>query len=219
MKKFILGLFVLTFALNANAQVDEGDWSDNRWKMRFRVISVIPNPSANITTIGGDAEISTAFVPEIDFTYFLSEHWALELILATAKHDVNTTGSDLSGLGGPTSAEVDLGSIWLLPPTLTLQYHFGGETFQPYFGGGLNYTFFYNQDAADNGPNVDYDNSLGFALQLGFDYALTEKWFLNFDAKYLLLNTDVVVDPAGLNIPAEVDINPFIIGLGVGFNF
>ena len=62
--------------------------------MRFRVISVIPNPSANIATIGGDAEISTAFVPEFDFTYFLSENWALELILATAKHDVNTVGSE-----------------------------------------------------------------------------------------------------------------------------
>jgi outer membrane protein len=218
MKKILLGLFVVAFALNMNAQTDDGSWKDNRWKVRFRAITVAPNPSATIGIIGGDAEISTAFVPEFDFTYFLSEKWALELILATAKHDVNTTGSDLTAIGGSTNAEVDLGSVWLLPPTLTLQYHFGGETFQPYAGAGLNYTFFYNQDAADGGPNVDYDNSLGFALQLGFDYALNEKWFLNFDAKYLFLNTDILVDPAGLNIPAEVDINPFIIGIGVGLN-
>jgi len=223
MKKILLGLFVLTFALNINAQSDDDGGDFDKWKMRFRIISVIPNASANIGIIGGDAEISTAFVPEIDFTYFFSENWALELILGTAKHDVNTTGSDLSAIGGPTSAEVDLGSVWLLPPTLTLQYHFGGETFQPYVGTGINYTFFYSVDAGNTVQDVSYDNSFGFAFQLGFDYVLSDKWFLNFDAKYLLLNTDVTVDASnlapGLSIPAEVDINPFIIGLGVGFNF
>lgn len=41
----------------------------------------------------------------------------------------------------------------------------------------------------------------------------------NFDAKYLLLGTDIVVDPTNLAIPAEVDINPFVIGVGFGFKF
>ncbi len=219
MKKLLLGLFVLAFTLNMNAQ-DDNDSDYDQWKMRFRVISVIPNASATIGTIGGDAEISTAFVPEIDFTYFLNNKWALELILGTAKHDVNTVGSNLTAIGGPASAEVDLGSVWLLPPTLTLQYHFGGDSFQPYAGAGLNYTIFYNHDpAAGGGLDVDFKNKMGFALQLGFDYALTEKWFLNFDAKYLFLNTDIVVDPTSLAIPANVDINPFIVGIGAGFNF
>lgn len=217
MKKLLLALFVVAFSVNMNAQ-ESNDF--DKWKMRFRVITVAPNPSATIGVIGGDAEISTAFVPEIDFTYFLNEKWALELILGTAKHDVNTTDSNLTVIGGPASAEVDLGSIWLLPPTLTLQYHFGGDSFQPYAGAGLNYTIFYNHDPASGGGlDVDFENSLGFALQLGFDYELNDKWFLNFDAKYLFLNTDIVVDPSSLAIPAAVDINPFIIGVGAGFNF
>lgn len=218
MKKLLLGIFVLGFVFNMNAQ-DNDNADYDKWKMRFRVITVAPNPSATIGVIGGDAEISTAFVPEIDFTYFLSENWALELILGTAKHDVNTVGSNLTALGGPASAEVDLGSIWLLPPTLTLQYHFGGEKFQPYAGAGLNYTIFYNHDPAAGGFDVDFENKASIALQLGFDYELTDKWFLNFDAKYLFLNTDIVVDPASLAVPAAVDINPFIIGVGAGFNF
>lgn len=175
MKKLFLWLVLLGFAFSTNAQ-ETNDFE--RWKLRFRGIAVAPNASATIGVIGGDAEISTAFVPELDFTYFLNENWALELILGTAKHDVNTVGSNLTAIGGPASAEVDLGSVWLLPPTLTLQYHFGGESLQPYIGAGLNYTIFYNADAASGGPDVDYDNALGFALQFGFDYPLNEKWFL-----------------------------------------
>ena len=69
---------------------------------------------------------------------------AAELILGTTKHDVKTTGSNLTAIGGPASAEVDLGSVWLLPPTLTLQYHFyPTKTLKPYLGAGLNYTIFY----------------------------------------------------------------------------
>ena len=219
MKKILLGLFVVAFSLNINAQSDQSDTDYDKWKMRFRIISVIPNSSATIGTIGGDTEISTAFVPELDFTYFLNENWALELILGTAKHDVNTVGSDLTAVGGTPNSEVDLGSVWLLPPTLNLQYHFGGETLSPYIGAGINYTIFYSVDAPDAGPDFEYEHSFGFSFQAGFDYALNDKWFLNFDAKYLLLNTNVTVDPGGLNIPADVNINPFIIGIGAGFNF
>jgi len=44
--------------------------------------------------------------------------------------------------------DVDLGSVWLLPPTLTLQYHFMPEgQISPYVGGaGLHMTLFYNED-------------------------------------------------------------------------
>ena len=63
----------------------------------------------------------------------------------------------------------------------------------------------------------------GFAFQGGIDYDLNEKWFLNFDAKYILLKTDVTVDAsnlaAGLSIPAKVDINPLLIGFGLGMRF
>ncbi|MFD2567698.1 OmpW/AlkL family protein [Pseudotenacibaculum haliotis] len=222
MKRILLGLFMVTCAMNLQAQENEND-DFNRWKARFRLISVSPSESATIGTIGGDVEISSAFVPELDFTYFFTKNWAVELILATTKHDVNTIGSDLTAVGGATNSEVDLGSVWLLPPTLSLQYHFDGAKFKPYVGAGLNYTFFYSVDAGNAIQDVDYDNSFGFSFQAGIDYELNDKWFLNLDAKYLLLNTDVTVDASnlapGLSIPAEVDINPFVVGIGFGYNF
>lgn len=52
---------------------------------------------------------------------------------------------------------------------------------------------------------------------------LNEKYFINFDVKRLFLKTDVTVDASnlaeGLTIPAEVEINPSFIGLGIGMKF
>ena len=234
MRTRIIGAFIalLTISTTVNAQEETNKDQDfNRWQARFRVITVLANESADIGVIGGDVEISTAFVPELDFTYFFTKNIAAELILATTKHDVNTTGSNISAIGGPTSADVDLGSVWLLPPTLTLQYHFNSEEgIRPYVGAGINYTIFYGEKEGDTVANVSYDNNVGFAFQAGLDYDLNNKWFLNLDVKYLLLNTDVTVDASNLTsdanlqsvlgaIPAKVDINPLIIGLGVGMKF
>ena len=139
------------------------------------------------------------------------------------KHDVNTVGSNLTAVAGPASANVDLGSVWLLPPTLTAQYHFNFDNFRPYVGAGVNYTMFYSVDAGNTIKDVSYDNAFGIAFQGGIDYDLNDTWFLNIDAKYILLSTDVTVDAsnlaAGLSIPAKVDINPLLVGVGFGMRF
>ena len=105
----------------------------------MRALGVAPDESASIGIIGGDVAISNTIVPELDFTYFFTEHFLAELILGTAKHNVqaiNTAASD-----------VNFGSVWLLPPTLTAQYHFytsDKKVFKPYIWAGVNYTLFYN---------------------------------------------------------------------------
>lgn len=239
MKNFLIVGTLLFSMIGITAQVQD-DASDNdfkKWQMRLRGVAVLPNESAEIGIIGGDAEVSATVIPELDFTYFFNKNWAVELILGTSKHNVNTTGSNLSpvvidGVALPSDMEVDLGHVWLLPPTLTVQYHFSGlEEVRPYLGAGLNYTIFYGVDEGDVVKDVEYDNSLGFAFQAGMDYDLNEKWFLNADFKYILLKTDVTVNASNLNaddsavndlitaIPAEVDLNPLLIGVGVGFRF
>ncbi|WP_286861834.1 MULTISPECIES: OmpW/AlkL family protein [Sphingobacterium] len=221
MKKLLFLAFALTLgALNLQAQ----NSPEQRWQMRLRGVAVMPNESANISTIGGDIAINTKFIPELDFTYFFTKNIAAELILGTSKHKVNTVGSNLSAIGGNTSANVDLGSVWLLPPTLTAQYHFLPDgDLRPYVGAGINYTIFYSANEGPTVKNVKYDNTFGFATQLGIDVKLSEKYFLNLDAKYILLKTDVQVDASNLapnlSIPAKVDINPFLLGIGFGMKF
>lgn len=211
----LLFLAGLLFTVSLSAQ---------NWQVRLRGVAVQPNEKSEVSAIGGDVNISNSFIPELDFTYFFNKNVAAELILGTTKHDVKTTGSNLTAIGGSASAEVDLGSVWLLPPTLTLQYHFyPTKTLKPYLGAGLNYTIFYSVDEGSVVKGLDYDNAVGFALQGGLDYMLNDKYFLNFDIKKLFLKTDVNVDAtnlaSGLKIPAEVNIDPLLIGFGVGMKF
>src|SRR3972149_6103985 len=97
--------------------------------VRGRLLGVIPDESASVS-IGGDVDIETSVVPEVDLTYFITDHIAVEVIAAVTPHDVSHEPTNL-----------DLGEVWLLPPTVTLQYHFNpAGNLQPYVGAGVNYT-------------------------------------------------------------------------------
>jgi outer membrane protein len=228
MKKVVLAAMALSlFSINfVSAQQENKEPEFKRWMIRARGVGVVPQESANISTIGGDVSISNTFIPELDFTYFFTKNLAAELILGTSKHDVHTTGSDISAVGGPTSANVDLGSVRLLPPTLMVQYHFfpfAEKVFKPYVGAGINYTIFYDVKAGNTVQDVKYDNAVGYGFQLGFDLMVTDKFFINADIKKLFLNTDATVNASnlapGLSIPADVDINPLLLGFGIGMKF
>ncbi len=169
------------------------------------------HPSAQLA-IGGDVDIDEQYVPELDFTYFFTPHVAAELILATTPHDVTAINTSLG--------QVDLGDVWLLPPTLNLQYHFlpHNDGFRPYVGAGINYTHFYNEDSGAV-DSIEYDDSFGYSLQAGFDYGLNENWARNFDLKKVMINTDVTIRSGGSTINADVDIDPWILGVGVAYRF
>mgnify|MGYP003604680072 FL=1 len=217
MKKVVFAIMAISLmAVNfVNAQ-NSNDFK--KWQVRVRGVGVVtPDQSAKIGIIGGDVQISDTFIPELDFTYFFTEHFAAELILGTAKHDVKAINT--------VAGDIDLGSAWLLPPTLTAQYHFyvsDKKIVKPYIGAGVNYTLFYNVKSGAV-ADVKYENSLGYAAQVGIDLNLTDSFFINIDAKRLFLKTDVTVDAtnlvAGLVVPAEVTIDPWLFGIGVGMRF
>lgn len=179
--------------------------NDGPWMVRARLIGVLPSESANVS-IGGDVEIDNSFVPEVDVTYFFSKNWAAELIAATAPHDVDHT------------TEGHLGDVWLLPPTLTLQYHIdpASDSFRPYVGVGVNYTIFYGQDDAA-GFDLDYDDSFGVAFQAGADFPIGNGWSFNVDVKKIYINTDVSINAGA--VTADVDINPWVVGAGLGYRY
>ncbi len=180
--------------------------------IRLRGIAVVPRDHADIDPIGGDVEIDNTGVPEIDFTYFITDNIAVELIAATTNHDAVAKNTSLG--------DVDLGDVWLLPPTLLAQYHFLSKGIvSPYLGAGVNYTVFYGVDEPNHGlvTDVDYDNSFGWALQAGVDVRLDEHWYLNADVKKLWLDTDVTINNGAAK--ADVDMDPWLIGMGIGYKF
>ncbi|GAB3917388.1 hypothetical protein GCM10028826_35180 [Mucilaginibacter boryungensis] len=105
-----------------------------------------------------------------------------------------------------------------------------GSACKPYLGAGANYTIFYSADKGSVVQGIDYQNRFAFAAQAGFDVDLNRKVFLNVDLKKLWLSTAATVNAANLTpsgspalvpvlkaIPAEVKINPWLIGIGIGY--
>ncbi len=181
---------------------------DGPWQVRVRAINVAPEESSTVS-IGGEARVDNTVMPELDITYFWTDHFSTELILATSKHNVSAQGTALGDLS--------LGDVWVLPPTLTMQYHFNpGGSMRPYVGAGVNYTIFYGDEPGDVN-SIKYEDGFGFALQAGADFQINDDWFFNVDAKRIWLNTDVEINGGG--VTADVDLNPWVFGIGFGKRF
>ena len=229
MKKFKLFAVALLLLQGVTALAQQ----KNEWDIRVRAIGVLPQESATIGVIGGGVNINNNYVPELDFTYYFANNFSAELILATTRHKVSTTASNLTPIGAGAAVDVNLGHVWLLPPTLTLQYHLPtGTGFKPYIGAGANYTIFYSADKGPVVQGISYKNKFAFASQVGFDYDLSKTVFLNIDVKKIFLNTQATVDASNLtpatnqalrpvlqNINADVKIRPWVVGIGIGYRF
>jgi outer membrane protein len=205
------GAFLLLAGFAATeASAQQAGKAAGDFMIRGRLIGVVPDEDSTITPIRGEADLSNEWVPEVDFSYFVTDNIAFELIAATTKHNVKANGTTLGN--------VDLGSVGLLPPTLTAQYHFMPKSaFSPYVGAGLTYAVFYNEDRPSSVVNsIHYDNAWGYALQAGFDYNISGNWYFNADVKKIFLNTDVTINST---IKADVDIDPWVVGVGIGYKF
>lgn len=194
----------------AQAKSVEGtSWdAKERFLVRARIIDVAPDEDST-TSIGGRIEADDAFTPEVDLSYFFTDNIAAELIAATSKHDVDAKGTALG--------DVDLGHVWALPPTITLQYHFNPHgQFRPYAGAGLGYIIWHSEDAGAMN-SIDYDNGIAYALQAGMDIGITENWAFNADVKKLYHDVDAKVN--GGAVTADVELDPWVIGVGVAYRF
>lgn len=206
----VVAAFFTTGVLPLTAMAEGGK---SPWLMRARILGIVADDSSSdITLIGGNAEVDDSLTLDLDFTYFITNNLATELTLAVSNHDVSAVGTAVG--------DVELGDVWLLPPTLTVQYHFLPDgQFRPYVGAGINYTIFFSADEGDVADDISYKDGFGFALQAGFDIGLNENWALNFDVKKIWLGTDVDVTALGTVVSADVDIDPWLFGFGVAYRF
>jgi outer membrane protein len=169
------------------------------WLVGLKVLTLGPS-ERSVTSVGGEAKVSSDTVPELDIRYFLTDNIALETILGYTKHEVSAVETEYG--------DVNLGSTKVLPPTLS-----------PYVGAGINYTFFFDHDPGD-ALDISYEDGFGFALNAGFDYVFSERHYLNVDIKKYTLSTEVSID-AGLEqlVDASVDLDPLAISVGYGWIF
>src|SRR5690606_22756518 len=131
MKKSVLALAVTAALAPSFVLAEAGDWV-----VRLRGTHVSPDESSDLggrtdraygagtaALVYGSADanllVDSNTIPELDISYYFTDNIAAELILAVGtRHDVKVSGN------GGVLADRDLGSVNLLPPVLTLQWHF-----------------------------------------------------------------------------------------------
>ena len=201
--KTLASLTLLAAALAAPSLRAE----DGPWMVRLRAVAIQPaNKSDAASGIPADAiHVSNKTIPEVDFSYFFSANLAAELILTVPQqHDVTLSGAKI-------------GTFKHLPPTLTAQWHFlPGQTVNPYLGAGLNFTLISDVKLASGALDLS-KSSLGAALQVGVDFKVAKNCFINLDAKYVQLKSDVKT-AAGAKV-TTVKVDPLLLGVGVGYRF
>jgi len=197
--------------------------------VRAGAANVDPNDDSDALALNGNAATWPGSEAEVDddtqlgitLTYMIKEHWGIGLLAATPfDHDIK------ADLGNGT--KLDAGSTKHLPPTVTLQYFpmAADSKFQPYIGAGINYTNFFDEDVDSELEGVlghgslELDDSWGYAFQIGADYQINEHWLVNASIWYLDIDTDAKFKfDSGDVIKADVDIDPMVYMVGVGYKF
>jgi outer membrane protein len=190
----VLGILLAACAVSAKAEPIGLDVSVGLVNVR---------PDIKSPVVGADA--TNEVVPIANFTYFVSEHFALNTGVGITRHEFSAAG-------------VELGKASMAPFHLMAQYQFMPKAdFSPYVGVGIHYTVFFNK----SGPAFDgldhFEPDAGGVLQMGFNYALNKEYFVNFDLKKFFLETNVT--PQGGAKLETITLDPLLVGLSVGKHF
>lgn len=230
----ILASVLLSTAFAAPALAHEA----GQWIVRGGVGIVMPK-SDNLTlpeivldplTINASVKVDDGTSLTLSGTYMFTENWAFDILAAWPfKHDIDLDATISDGVT-TESGKVPFGEVKHLPPTFSVQYHFSPQAdFQPFVGLGVNYTTFssekLSQDVIDAGI-IDFslDDSFGVAAQLGADWMLNDQWLVNFDLRWINIESDLeaTVDdgtgPVTLGL-GTVEIDPWVFAINLGYRF
>lgn len=194
--------------------------------VRAGAVTVDPQEdSSNLNIAGADAPGTKATLNSdtqlgLNFQYMVTENIGVELLAATPfSHEVG-----VKGLGAALDGK--LADIKHLPPTLSAVYYplDKSSAFQPYVGLGINYTMFFDENLtsareAQTFNNLELDDSWGLAYQLGMDYMLTDNVMLNAQVRYIDIDTSATTYLGAAKVKVDVDVDPFVYMVGLGYKF
>lgn len=177
----------------------------------------------NTDVAGTKATLDSDTQLGLNFAYMVTNNIGIELLAATPfNHDVGVKGmpGPFAGLNG------QLGELKHLPPTLSAVYYplDSKSAFQPYVGLGINYTWFFDteltSEAEDKGfSGLDMDDSWGLAYQVGMDYMLNDNLLINAQVRYIDIDTTGTTSFGGSEVEVDVDVDPFVYMVGLGYKF
>lgn len=192
--------------------------------LRAGIAPVMPNDDSGAIEINGAAlsgtgvEVKEATRLGITAAYLLTDQIAIELLASTPfTHDIKGKGVGINNIAKATH----------LPPTLSIQYlpPAWGQL-QAYVGIGVNYTLFFDEetrgefDAAFGPSDIELDDSVGIAAEIGFDYPISDQFFVNASVWYMDIDTTAKISTAtegAERIEVDVEIDPVAVMLGLTY--
>ncbi len=221
-KKTPIAALLGSVLLMGAADVMSYEAGDNILRLGAAMVAPTENSDAlelnGVALPGVEANVDNNTQLGITYTYMLADNLGIGVLAATPfEHDLS-----VNDLG------LEAGSIEHLPPSITLQYFFcdNDSAFQPYVGAGVNYTTFFDEDIDDEleavfgSGDLELDDSVGLALEAGFDYALGDHWLLSAQVWYLDIGTTAEFDfDSGAQIEVDVEIDPWVYMVSVGYKF
>lgn len=225
MKKSLTSLLLTTTAVTLITSSTAIAYDKGDIILRAGPTTVVPNENSNtVAGITGSAvDVGSSTQPGLTLTYMYTSKIGIELLLATP-FDHNVTGNNVLNNAGIT----DIASAKQLPPTLTINYYPAAPSsrIQPYFGTGINYTIFFDEQADKSfetivgSTDVELEDSWGLALRAGVDYQLSDKWSLNASVWYIDINTEATLKTGALGtVNVDIDIDPYVYMLGLSYTF
>lgn len=186
--------------------------SAGSWTVGIGAHNVAPksdNGTLTATPLGNlTMDVGSNVRPTITGEYFLQDNLGIEVLAALPfQHDIS-----VAGVG-------KVGSTRHLPPTVSLQYHFGQGKVKPFVGLGVNYTRFFSTKAegAIAGASLDLSDSWGLAAHLGVDFKVGEKGAIRLDYRKVDIDTRVKLNGANLGTKNTVNIDPSVYGIAYVF--
>jgi outer membrane protein len=181
--------------------------------IRYTTSSVTDGVHGVGVPAGADVETGDATTLLMTYEYLARPDLGIELALGIPPRlHARATGS-VAFLGE------DVLSAKIIAPTLFANYHFGapGQVLRPYVGAGVNYTRFVSirSKLADD---VEMSDSLGWALQLGADWAITPSLGVFASVAKLRVKSDVVASGVTV-LTTSVNFRPVTWQAGMSWRF
>lgn len=201
----------------STANAEQGDFL-----VRARALLVSPTEeSSGVLPLFPNSSISVDnnLTGEIDFSYFILPNVAIETAFGyPSRHHLSGEG-DLAFLGEVVSTDALAGIV-------TVQYHpFPEARLRPYIGVGANWTRFVKEResasllAAFGPTEVSIDQSYGIVFQAGADIPINDRFFANFDVKFMDVDTTGKVKSIGIVNTVDLALDPLLFGFGFGARF
>jgi outer membrane protein len=169
-------------------------------------------PTGDGTIAGSKAEFAGSGAATLGLNYDFNDKFSLEAWGAATKFEHRVT----------TAADGKVATVDAQPYALSGQYHFrnADATVRPFVGLGYFQENIDKEDQDNAGPyaanHIGMTTAQGPMATVGMDLNFTPHMFARIDARYLHGSSDIAVDGTKVG---DADLNPVIVGAGVGVRF